>query len=33
MREGLPFADGKGMFHRRLGMFIHWGVYSVGAGK
>ena len=30
MREGLPFANGKGMFHRRLGMFIHWGVYSVG---
>ena len=25
------FADGKGMFSRRLGMFIHWGVYATGA--
>jgi len=25
------FKDGKGMFNRRLGMFIHWGIYSVGA--
>lgn len=24
------FKDGKGMFDRRLGMFIHWGIYSVG---
>lgn len=24
------FADGKGLFNRRLGMFVHWGVYSVG---
>ena len=26
-----PFKDGKGLFNRRLGMFVHWGVYSVGA--
>ena len=25
-----PFKDGKGMFNRRLGMFIHWGIYAVG---
>ena len=25
------FEDGKGLFNRRLGMFIHWGIYSVGA--
>lgn len=24
------FQDGKGMFNRRLGMFVHWGVYSAG---
>ena len=24
------FADGQGLFNRRLGMFIHWGIYSVG---
>ena len=24
------FADGQGFFNRRLGMFVHWGVYSVG---
>ena len=24
------FADGKGLFNRRLGMFVHWGIYSVG---
>ena len=24
------FADGKGMFNRRLGMFVHWGIYAVG---
>ena len=24
------FKDGHGMFNRRLGMFIHWGIYSVG---
>ena len=24
------FRDGRGMFSRRLGMFIHWGIYSVG---
>ena len=26
-----PFRDGKGLFNRRLGMFVHWGVCSVGA--
>lgn len=25
------FPDGKGMFERRLGMFVHWGIYAVGA--
>ena len=24
-----PFADGRGLFNRRLGMFVHWGIYSV----
>ena len=24
------FADGHGLFNRRLGMFVHWGIYSVG---
>lgn len=24
------FADGKGLFNRRLGMFIHWGIYAAG---
>ena len=23
------FNDGKGLFNRRLGMFVHWGIYSV----
>ena len=23
------FGDGKGLFNRRLGMFVHWGIYSV----
>ena len=23
------FKDGKGLFNRRLGMFVHWGIYSV----
>lgn len=23
------FDDGKGLFNRRLGLFIHWGIYSV----
>ena len=26
---GAQFDDGRGLFNRRLGMFIHWGVYSV----
>lgn len=25
------FPDGRGMFERRLGMFVHWGIYAVGA--
>ena len=28
--DAAAFKDGKGMFNRRLGMFVHWGVYSVG---
>jgi alpha-L-fucosidase len=24
------FADRHGLFNRRLGMFVHWGIYSVG---
>jgi len=24
-----PFRDGKGLFNRRLGMFVHWGIYAV----
>jgi len=28
--EAATFRDGKGMFNRRFGMFIHWGIYSVG---
>ena len=24
------FSDGHGLFNRRLGMFVHWGIYSVG---
>ena len=23
-------AEGWNMFERRLGMFVHWGIYSVG---
>jgi len=23
------FSDGKGLFNHRLGMFVHWGIYSV----
>jgi len=23
------FGDGSGLFSRRLGMFVHWGVYAV----
>ena len=23
------FPDGQGMFNRRIGMFVHWGIYSV----
>ena len=23
------FGDGKGLFNQRLGMFVHWGIYSV----
>ena len=26
----MVFPYGRGMFNRRLGMFIHWGIYSVG---
>ena len=25
----VKFDDGEGLFNRRLGMFVHWGVYSV----
>lgn len=28
--DTVTFADGKGLFNRRLGMFVHWGIYSVG---
>lgn len=28
--EASLFRDGGEMFNRRLGMFIHWGIYSVG---
>ena len=28
--EASIFKDGGEMFNRRLGMFIHWGIYSVG---
>ena len=24
------FKDGAGLFNRRLGMFVHWGIYAVG---
>lgn len=27
--ESVRFKDGKGLFSRRLGMFIHWGLYAV----
>ena len=30
LSAGAAFRDGKGLLNRRLGMFIHWGVYSVG---
>lgn len=23
------FDDGKGLFNRRLGLLVHWGVYAV----
>ena len=26
---GAGFEDGKGLFNQRLGMFVHWGIYSV----
>lgn len=26
--DGYLFRDGKGMFNRRIGMFVHWGIYS-----
>ena len=29
MALGAVFQDGQGLFNRRLGMFIHWGIYSV----
>ena len=25
----VQFEDGRGLFNRRLGLFIHWGIYSV----
>ena len=28
-RSSESFADGQGLFNRRLGMFVHWGIYSV----
>ena len=29
LSHGTAFPDGKGLFNRRLGMFVHWGIYSV----
>jgi len=29
MAGATEFADGMGLFNRRLGMFVHWGIYSV----
>ena len=27
--DAAAFPDGKGLFNRRLGMFVHWGIYAV----
>ena len=29
LAEPVRFGDGKGLFNRRLGMFVHWGIYAV----